>query len=64
MEIVMYELLKPFPVQEVDFKWSSGSKVNKRRWFLIEQADVLSWRTTELYTPQYFSLMNSKRQIQ
>lgn len=37
----MYELLKPFPVQEVDFKWSSGSKVNKRRWFLTEQADVL-----------------------
>lgn len=37
----MYELLQPFPVQEVDFKWSSGSKVNKRRWFLTEQADVL-----------------------
>lgn len=37
----MYELLKPFLVQGVDFKWSSGSKVNKRRWFLPEQADVL-----------------------
>lgn len=37
----MYELLKSFPVQEVDFKWSSGSKVNKRIWFLTEQVDVL-----------------------
>lgn len=41
MKIVMYELFKSFPVQEVDFKWSSGSKVNKRIWFLTEQADLL-----------------------
>lgn len=40
MERVMYELLKSFPVQVVDFKWSSGPKVNKRIWFLTEQADV------------------------
>lgn len=37
----MYELFKSFPEQEVDFKWSSGSTVNNRIWFLTEQADVL-----------------------
>lgn len=41
MKIVMYELFKSFPVQEVDFKWSSGSTVNNRIWFLTEQADEL-----------------------
>lgn len=42
MEIVdRDELFTSLPVQEVDFKWSSGSKLNKRIWFLTQRAAML-----------------------
>lgn len=35
------ELFTSLPAQEVDFKWSSGSKLNKRIRFLTQQAAML-----------------------
>jgi len=42
MEIVdRDELFTSLPVQEADFKWNSGSKLNQRLWLLAQRAAVL-----------------------